>query len=138
MKNNNQKTGVVNLGQIGAGKVLEFTPKAGKRWVSLPVNAKPSDRFAEFEISGDSLNGISIYDGDVLLCRKNFEMSEVKPPKVCIVLILKTGDLLAKIIQINDNNTVTLMSANPKYPPKICSSGEIQILGLAIEVRRPI
>lgn len=129
---------VSDLGQVGAGQVVDFIPRDGKRVVSLPRNARPGDLFAEFEVCGDSLEGKGIFDGYVLLCRKNFELSEITPDRVVIAQILTTGELLAKSIKANGDGTVSLIAANPKYSPKIFNESEVEIVALAVEFKSKI
>ena len=128
----------VTSAQIGAGKVVDFIPRSEKAWIPLPPNARPFDQFCEFTVSGDSLAGHGISDGDLLTCRKNFELSEIKPSKVCIIYIHPTGELTAKFLRINNDGTITVIAANPKYKPKTYFADEVQILALADEHRRTI
>lgn len=126
-------------GQIGAGKVVDFLPLNKHKWIPLPKNAKTSDRFDDYEICGESLEGIGIFDGMSLTCRTTFEISDIKPHKVCIVLLLHTNEQTAKMVQINhQEETVTLIGANPNYKSTTYFYDEIQILAIADEVRRKI
>lgn len=126
-------------GQIGCGKVVEFLPKNKWQWIPLPSNARTSDRYDEYIVSGDSLEGIGIHDDYKLTCRTTFEIWEVKPNRVCIVLLLDTNEQTAKMVQINhEEETVTLIGANPNYKPKTYFYDEVQILAIVEEVRRKI
>lgn len=122
------------LGQVGAGKVVDFIPKDKKRWITLPQNARYFDQYSEFEVIGDSLEGIRIYAGYILVCRKNFTIQDIKPHKVCI-LLLPTGELTAKMIQLNGDDTVTVFGANPKYKPQNYFRDEVEILAVVDEVK---
>lgn len=127
---------VQELGQIGAGRIVPFPfVKPKKKWIPLPKGARSFDQFREYEVCGDSLEELRIYDGDLLTCRTNFEISEVKPNKICIVYIVPKNEQTAKMVQINGDGTVTLLGANPKYKPQIYFVNEIQILALVDEVR---
>jgi SOS-response transcriptional repressor LexA len=126
---------VANLGQIGAGKVVPFTPRDKKRWASLPKNARSFDQFTEFEVCGDSLEGRRILNGDILLCRTNFEPSEISPTDICIIRVLPTGDEFAKMIRQNGDGTITILAANPKYDPIVVFEDQVQILALVVEAK---
>ncbi len=128
----------VNFGQIGAGRVVPFVPRSERKWIPLPKNARAFDKFAEYEVSGDSLEGIGIYDGNLLTCRTNFELSEVKPNKVCVIYLRVTGEQIAKMIKLNHDGTLTLFGANPRFEPRTYFIDEIEILALVEEVRRKV
>lgn len=128
---------VYSLGQIGAGKVVEFVPRDNKRWIPLPKGARYFDQFVEFDICGDSLAGIGITDGMILTCRRNFEISEIKN-RVCVIYFHETGEMSAKMIRPNNDGTVSVISADPDYSEKIYFADEIEILALAVEKREPI
>lgn len=130
------------LGQIGAGKVVPFPQQIedesdddNKIWIPLPKGARTFDKFAEYEVCGDSLQEIGIKHGYKLTCRTNFELWEVKPDKVCIVYINSTNEKTAKMVRLNNDGTVTLCGANAKYKPKTYFADEIEILALVIEAR---
>lgn len=81
-------------------------------------------------VSGDSMTGANIYDGDIVFIKKTSTVSngqiaciQIDREKVCLKRFYKTGD------------TVQLISENPKYPPMLFTSQNcesLQILGLAI------
>lgn len=124
------------VGQIGAGTVVPFKTPSTKRWIPLPKNARAFDHFDEYEVSGDSLEGRRIFDGDILTCRRNFDISEITPNKICIVRILPTGEETAKMVEIDiDTETVTLRGANKSYIPRTFFIDEIEILAVAVEGR---
>ncbi len=125
---------VYNFGEVGAGKLVKFPVPAKRQWISLPENARRSDRLAVFTVNGDSLVDIGIEQGDTLLCRRNFEASEITPKRVCIVL-LPSGELCAKRLKINDDGTVTIISA---FGTEVVFADQIEVQALAIEYKRMI
>ncbi len=127
-----------NLGQVAAGKVVEFLPRECRKWIPLPKGARAFHQYAEYEICGDSLEGLNIFDGDLLTCRKNFELSEVKPKKICIVRLLHTNEQIAKMVRLNDDGTVTLSGANPRFVAQTYFADEVEIMALVVEVRRQV
>lgn len=123
-------------GQIAAGKIVPFTPQQQRHWIPLPKNARAFDTYDEYEVCGDSLEGIGIFDGHYLTCRTKFDISDIKPGKVCIVQILVTNEQTAKMIELNaGDGTVTLIGANPNYKPQTFFTDEIEILAIVEEVR---
>lgn len=81
-------------------------------------------------VSGDSMIGANIFDGDIIFIKKTSEVAngriacvQIGREKVCLKRFYKNGDM------------VTLVSENPRYPPMVftkdnCES--LQILGLAV------
>ena len=81
-------------------------------------------------VSGDSMTGANIYDGDIVFIKKTSTVSngqiaciQIDREKVCLKRFYKNGDM------------VTLVSENPRYSPMIftkdnCES--LEILGVAI------
>lgn len=81
-------------------------------------------------VSGDSMIGANIFDGDIIFIKKTSEVAngriacvQIDREKVCLKRFYKNGDM------------VTLVSENPRYPPMVftkdnCES--LQILGLAV------
>lgn len=126
-------------GQVGAGKIVEFTPRNQRRWIPLPPNARPNDKYDDYEVCGDSLEGIGIYDGFLLSCRTTFNISDVKPKKtVCIILLHATNEQTAKMVDINaEEGLITLIGANPNYKPTPYFFDEVEIIAVVEEVRFP-
>ncbi len=70
---------------------------------------KPGSSFM-LKVAGDSLEGIGIYKGDIVILEKAKEANRGE-----IVLALIDGEWTLKIIE-KVNGTTVLKSANPKYP----------------------
>ena len=114
------------LGYAAAGKPLE---DLNQDVFYVDVENKYDVDFC-ITVSGDSMTGANIYDGDIVFIKKTSTVSngqiaciQIDREKVCLKRFYKTGD------------TVQLISENPKYPPMLftaqnCES--LQILGLAI------
>lgn len=129
-------TSARSQGQIAAGKVIPLTPRDKHKWIPLPKNARVSDKYDEYEVCGDSLEGLHIYDGMILTCRITFDITDVKPHKICIVQILPSNEQTAKMVHLNAcDGTVTLIGANPSYRPQTFFTDEIEILAIVEEVR---
>ncbi|ASA22049.1 LexA family protein [Paenibacillus donghaensis] len=74
---------------------------------------------------GDSMNGARIFEGDLLLIRKQ---EEVEDGEIAAVLIDDEAVLKKVYVQ---NNTLILQSTNPNYPPIIFTgdNSNIRIIG---------
>ena len=75
---------------------------------------------------GDSMTGARVYDGDLLLIRKQ---EEVEDGEIAAVLIDEEA-VLKRVYR--QGNTLVLQSENPNYPPIICEMNEdsqVRIIG---------
>lgn len=114
------------LGYAAAGKPLE---DLNQDVFYVDVESKYDVDFC-ITVSGDSMIGANIFDGDIIFIKKTSEVAngriaciQIDREKVCLKRFYKNGDM------------VTLVSENPRYPPMVftkdnCES--LQILGLAV------
>lgn len=114
------------LGYAAAGKPLENLNQAV---FYVDIENKYDVDFC-ITVSGDSMIGANIFDGDIIFIKKTSEVAngriacvQIDREKVCLKRFYKNGDM------------VTLVSENPRYPPMVftkdnCES--LQILGLAV------
>lgn len=92
---------------------FEVTPK---EWLN-------GGEYFYLRAKGDSMIGARIYDGDLLLIRKQVD---VEDGEIAAVVI----DDEAKLKKVyKQNGTLILQSENPKYPPQIITNGKVQIVG---------
>lgn len=120
-------------GQIGAGTVVPFNNESGHKVIVLrPRTAKAWDNYVCFEASGDSLIGDGIFDGDKLVCRTNFEASEITDGKL-VVVKLGCGSLLVKHFHLLPNGFVKLSSSNPNYRDQYYELDMIEIKAIVSE-----
>jgi SOS-response transcriptional repressor LexA len=119
---------VQHWGQIGAGKVVPFTPPQKSKTVPVPDEIKHLDPVF-FEVCGDSFSGENIDDGQTIVARKKFSYGEVTPGRLCVVRVAGNEDLLKRVYYYG-GETVRLASANPNYPDKICPVETVEILAL--------
>lgn len=76
-------------------------------------------------VSGQSLTGIGIFDGDLLIVDRS-----LKPQQGSVVLAVIDGELTCKILDLNQQQ---LLSANKNYPPIPIREGSIcEIEGVVI------
>lgn len=114
------------LGYAAAGKPLE---DLNQDVFYVNIDDKYDVDFC-ITVSGDSMIGANIFDGDIIFIKKTSEVAngriacvQIDREKVCLKRFYKNGDM------------VTLVSENPRYPPMVftkdnCES--LQILGLAV------
>ncbi len=112
------------LGEIACGKPL-FCREMYDEYTLV------ADTKADFCLiaNGDSMINARIYDGDVVLIK---EQCEVENGEIAAVIIDDEATL-KRVYKVGD--VITLVSANPKYPPMVYTAEEfknIRILGKAI------
>ncbi|MDZ4193806.1 MAG: translesion error-prone DNA polymerase V autoproteolytic subunit [Pseudomonas sp.] len=78
---------------------------------------------------GDSLNGIGIYDGDVLVVDRAAVANQGE-----VVIALVDGEFTAKILTYDAADRPVLMAANPHYPPISLQDGEeLEVWGVVTD-----
>lgn len=83
------------------------------------------------QVSGHSLTGLGILDGDLVLIDK-----ALQPRREDVVIACLNGDPLIKIFDM-ESQQVVLRSANPAYPPRYVLEGEeLHIWGVYIGLCR--
>ena len=68
---------------------------------------------------GDSLNGVGIYDGDVLVVDRAAMANQGE-----VVIALIDGEFTAKVLSYDANGRPVLLAANPAYPSITLQDGE--------------
>lgn len=114
------------LGYVAAGKPLE---DLNQDVSYVDVDGKYNVDFC-VKVVGDSMIDIDIHDGDIIFARS---MPSVENGQIAVVEIDHEKACLKRFYR--SNNTITLVSANPKYPPMVfdesnCESVEVK--GLAV------
>jgi len=90
------------------------------------------------EVRGDSMTGMAINEGDlVLICREPC----TENGKICAVMIDRSEATLKRVRFEKDG--LLLEAGNPAYPPRFFSradveSGSVEIIGVAKQIRRLI
>lgn len=85
-----------------------------------------------FTVRGDSLIGVGIYDGDVVVVEQGN-----KPAPGDIVLAEIDREWTLKILKKDSESSVYLEAANPKYPP-FYPTQELRIFGIVKAVVRKL
>jgi SOS-response transcriptional repressor LexA len=122
--------------QIGAGKVVPFTARKQSLTIAVPSELERCDIFP-FEVCGDSFIDEDIRDGDCLVARRKFALSEVISGRLCVVRVAGTDEVL-KRVHVIDENLVRLCSANTNYPDLIYNIEMVEILALVVGKWQPL
>lgn len=112
------------VGKISCGNgVLAYESIEG--YETTPRSWINGGEYFYLRAKGNSMNGARIFEGDLLLIRKQ---EEVEDGEIAAVLIDDEA-VLKKVYR--QGNTLVLQSANPDYPPIICgeSGSNIRIIG---------
>ncbi len=119
------------LGLIKAG--FPILAEEDKNYLSLDeyLIEDPHSSFL-LKVSGDSLQGIGIFDGDLVIIEKR---KEARSGEVVLAQIDREWTL--KILRRSANGQSYLAAANPKYPP-FYPSEELQIYGVVKAVIRKL
>jgi repressor LexA len=111
-------------GKLAPAKLFFQIPLLGNVKAGFPTGAEEDLNFMSLDeylvdnpnssfmlkVAGDSLEGIGIFKGDIVILEKTKDA-----PRSSIVLALIDGEWTLKIIEKINGQTV-LRSANPKYP----------------------
>lgn len=129
---------IPNEGFVGAGRMIAFP--GIKTSIAMPVTSKQADmvnngQIRALTVSGDSLNGIGLYDGDRILCKKVYSKKEIGPQTVCTIYIPSTGEVVAKRIRFVGNDII-LRSCHPNVGDMVFHPDEIDIRGVVIALYR--
>ena len=82
-------------------------------------------------IKGDSMINVGINEGDIVFIR---QQPDIENGEIGAVQIqdIECEATLKRVYK--DNNSITLVSENPKYPPRILTSGNVRVLGKLVAV----
>ena len=106
----NEAINVPVYGQIACGNGIEIF-EVVEDYISTPKSWLGKGIYFYLTAKGDSMTGAKIHEGDMLLLEKTNVVENG-----CIAAVLTDNGCVLKRVY-KDNNTVTLVSENPKYPP---------------------
>lgn len=115
------------LGTVAAGEPI-FADENIEEY--LPIDDTIHADFA-LHVKGNSMIGANIYDGDIVLVRKQNDVDDGQ-----IGIVLKDDEATMKRVY-HGKDHLTLIAENPDYPPIICSietCSFCKILGLVTHV----
>lgn len=108
-----EKVELKHVGQIGAGKTVDFLEHVEKRLVPRPAWAARLDDVMTAEVSGDSLIDEHIVEGDLLICEKVYDISQITQGELVLVRLPEGGNLVKWLYFEKDK--IILRSSNRKY-----------------------
>lgn len=127
---------VDTINPVNAGKLCHFPTKLDQKiTVAVPLTINPK-QIIPLWVTGNSLSGDGLDDGDILLVVTNFDLRDITEKTICAVFLIPTGELLAKRVRVNSDGTVSLLSSNPDYPERRVPSEDVEIRGIARAVQK--
>lgn len=127
---------VAHFGQVGAGSTVELFDHPRSQLILRPQWVRDFREVGTVTVSGDSLSGEGIFDGDILVVKRVFHEQEVRSGRLVIAL-LPEGRCVVKRIHF-EQGAIILRSANPRYKDMIFSPDEIAVEGIVKELKRSL
>tara|TARA_Y100000588_G_scaffold347339_1_gene396075 strand:+ start:2935 stop:3690 length:756 start_codon:yes stop_codon:yes gene_type:complete len=119
-----QATSVPLLGRIAAGTPIEALQNPGG-YITLPDHFTSDKDHYALEVSGDSMTGVGIIDGDIVI----IERCETADNGSIIVALIQEQEATLKRLR-RKGNSVALESANPSYETRIFGPEQVKIQGV--------
>lgn len=124
--------GIPIRGEIAAGGLIEpFTDETDSLDLA-GLQLKPQDY--ALRVSGDSMIGAMIADGDIVIMRPVKEPDRLKDGTIVAARVDGYGNTLKYLHRNQDQ--VILKAANPKYPPIDAPAEQVQVQGVLVGVWR--
>lgn len=117
------------VGSIAAGIPIDRIETVEGFLAVDPLLLSGAEGFA-LRVKGDSMSGDRIYDGDVVIVRKQ---ESIEPHEIAVVSVGNEDATLKRVRIINGN--AVLLSSNPEYDPIVVPASEVKVIGKVIEVR---
>ena len=118
------------LGEVQAGD-LQTAIEAPEGYVMVESRFAADDLFA-LRVRGDSMVGLAILAGDLVVVRRS-----VEPSHGDVVVALIGDEATVKILR-RRGRRVELHPANPRFRPIVPDPAELRILGVVVELRRAL
>lgn len=117
--------------EVAAGRGVDIADYPETRSIPVPrelVSGLRAETLRAVTVRGDSMVDRAIFDRDIVI----FDPLDARGDSVSVVSV--SGQLLVKHVVVDRlKGTVTLVSANPLYPPRVIAGPELE--GVAIEGR---
>ena len=131
-ENMNYKEYIPILGSIPAGAPI-FAKDNIEGYIDLPTYCNNLNEFFALKVKGDSMYP-KYQDGDVVIIH---EQCNCENGEECAVRVNGSDATLKKIVKTD--NSIILQPLNPTYTPIVFSeTGEVEIIGKVIEIRRRV
>jgi hypothetical protein len=122
----------------GPGKLLPFPTERDQETLALPPRMASMARQGTVDLvtlTGNSLEGIGIYDGDQVLVKKAFSRKEITQKTVCIVHLLETNETLAKRV-VYRKGVVILKSFHPNVADITVLPDQVEVQAIVVSLLR--
>jgi repressor LexA len=116
------------LGSIPAGTPLEALENI-QDYVEVPASDVKNGEFFYLEVTGDSMTGSRIYEGDRVLVKRQ---PDVENGEIAVVRVNYEAATLKRIKKVDGQ--VLLYPDNPKYEPMIVKEEGAEIIGKVVKV----
>jgi repressor LexA len=128
------KKGVPIKGEIAAGGLIEpFTDEADQDYLDI-VGLQLKTKDYALRVTGDSMIGAMIADGDIVIIRPIPEPDRVKNGTIVAARVEGHGNTLKHFHR--KGSRITLEAANPNYDPIKVNSDAVEIQGILVGVWR--
>lgn len=119
------------LGRIAAGRPIEALADAEP--LSLPTwLVPPGQSCYALSVRGDSMRGLGILDGDIVILRP----AEQARSGEIVVALIDDGEATLKRIEYRPPEIV-LHAENPDYPPQVYAAERVRVQGILVaQLRR--
>jgi SOS-response transcriptional repressor LexA len=107
-----------------AGRGIEIDEYAERASIAVPASFIAPHRAANVRavfVAGDSMTGEKLYDGDTVL----FDILQTEGEHIFVVSV-GTTLLVKRVVRDGIAGSVTLLSANPAYPPRVISGADAE------------
>jgi repressor LexA len=118
------------LGRIAAGQPIEAVDTPDAELPIAPAYLGGGDHFA-LVVSGDSMTGDGILDGDLVLIRS----TQDAPNGAIVVALIDEFEVTLKRLR-RRKDAVALESSNPAYQPRIIPADRVRIQGRLVGLYR--
>ncbi len=120
------------VGTAFAGKPDEWIPVEGLKEIFLqPKTSNPTATIVAVRVSGNSMSGDKIFDGDYLVV----EMGTHPTPNKLILVRTPHGLVVKRVVRGLDD-TIILRSSNPRHKDRAWPNKEIQMVGTVVQIVR--
>lgn len=120
------------LGPVRAGAPQPATQEQPQTLTLDDYLIDQPDRTSLHRVRGDSMDGVGIFDGDLVVVEHN---SATKAGDIVIAVV--DGELTVKTLALDAGGSYYLEAANPAYGP-IRPSQTLEILGVVISIARRV
>lgn len=118
------------LGSIAAGQPV-FAEENIKEYAKVPSEKVCDGQYFYLEVSGDSMIGAGIHEGDLVLVKKQ---NDVNHKDIAVVMVNAHDATLKRVFK--QNGSVILQPENKKYDPIMIKSKDARIVGKVVGLTR--